>query len=156
MTPLQSGEVHKPHLAHQEKVGKMKEEREVGGLGGLGSPLKSCVSGWTKYGPGVSMTLKKWLVITQNHGVMDPFFIRVMETPGKLIQRSDEHGPPTPIRRPRLPPSETGTSLVMVIWGSGLLINIHVSILLGDDNPCFSAILCKHWPFLFRVSKEVF
>ena len=24
--------------------------------------------------PGVSMTLQKWLVITQNNGVMDPFF----------------------------------------------------------------------------------
>ena len=30
------------------------------------------------------MTLKKWLVITQNNGIMDPFSFRVMETPGRF------------------------------------------------------------------------
>ena len=38
--------------------------------------------------PGVSLrTLKKWVVITQNHGwVLDPFLIRVLrETPGAQI-----------------------------------------------------------------------
>ena len=43
--------------------------------------------------PGVSLrTLKKWWVIAQNNGVIDPFLIRVMETPGTKTTALHEGG----------------------------------------------------------------
>ena len=64
--------------ACQSILTPVRLREQVNGQGGVAERCWKNTNGI----PGVSMTLQKWLVITQNKGVMDPFVFRVMETPG--------------------------------------------------------------------------